>query len=76
MGVLRDYYDCLDYFDDTDWNLAYETIMFCISSDGNKAEALNLYHQWKDKKDFYNMLGCNQFAIDASEKLINSIISY
>lgn len=76
LGVLRDYYDCLDYFDDTDWNLAYETIMFCISSDGNKAEALNLYHQWKDKKDFYNMLGCNQFAIDASEKLINSIISY
>lgn len=75
LSVLRDYYDCLDYFEDEDWNLAYETIMFCISSDGNKSEAQYLYHQWKDKEEFYNMLG-NQFAIDASEKLINSINSY
>lgn len=75
LSVLRDYYDCLDYFDDADWNLAYKTIMFCISSDGNKSEGQNYYHQWKDKADFYSLLG-NQFAIDASEKLINSILLY
>lgn len=74
LSVLRDYYDCLDYFDKDEWELAIQTIMYCVSNDSNNSDALRLKQQWEDKYDFYNMIG-NHFAVDAAMKLMNSVDS-
>lgn len=74
LSVLRDYYDCLDYFEQDDWNLAIETIMYCVSDITNDTKTCELLNQWQEKKDFYRMIG-NHFAVDASQKLINSVTS-
>ena len=72
LSVLRDYYDCLDYFDKDDWNLALKTIIYCISENIDKAEAQKIRNEWEGKIDFYSMIG-NHFAAEASKKLKNSI---
>ena len=72
LSVLRDYYDCLDYFDNEDWSLAYQTISFCISNNPDKDAKEMFYKTWQERVNFYNLIG-NQFAIEASEKLIFSI---
>ena len=72
--MLRDYYDCLDYFDQEDWDLAVKTIMYSISENSNDVETQEFRQQWQERMDFYNMIG-NHFAVDASQKLINSVSS-
>ncbi|WP_458409885.1 dynamin family protein [Bacteroides congonensis] len=74
LSVLRDYYDCLDYFDQEDWDLAVKTIMYSISENSNDVETQEFRQQWQERMDFYNMIG-NHFAVDASQKLINSVSS-
>lgn len=73
LAVLRDYYDGLEYFEKEDWDLAIKTIMYCISDDANNTGKQEYRHQWQARIDFYNMIG-NHFAIDATQKLINSLI--
>ena len=73
LAVLRDYYDGLEYFDKEDWDFAIKTIMYCISDDANNTGKKEYRHQWQEKMEFYNLIG-NRFAIDASLKLINSVI--
>ena len=72
LSVLRDYYDRLDYFDEDDWNLAFKTIMHCISDNANYSETQSLLHQWQERERLYSMMG-NHFAEEASQKLIDSI---
>lgn len=73
LAVLRDYYDGLEYFDKEDWDLAIKTIMYCISDDANHTGKQEYRHQWQARMAFYKLIG-NHFAIDASQKLINSVI--
>lgn len=71
--MLRDYYDCLDYLEKDDWDLAIETIKYCVSDSVNYAKAQEFRHQWQERIDLYSMIG-NHFAVDASQKLVNSIV--
>lgn len=73
LAVLRDYYDGLEYFGKEDWEFAVKTIMYCISDDANSIGKEEYRNQWQERMEFYNLIG-NQFAIDASRKLINSVI--
>lgn len=72
LSVLRDYYDSLDYFEKDDWDLAIETIKYCVSDSVNYAKAQEFRHKWQERIDLYSMIG-NHFAVDASQKLVNSI---
>lgn len=72
LSVLRDYYDCEDYFDDDEWSLASKTIELCIADIQEETTKLQLKEQWQEKSAFYKSIG-NYFAIDAVEKLINSL---
>ncbi len=72
LSVLRDYYDCEDYFDDDEWTLASKTIELCIADNQEATKKLQLKEQWQEKIAFYSSIG-NYFAIDAAEKMINSL---
>ena len=74
LSVMRDYYDCIDYFDSNDWSLASQTIDFCISNKQEESIKNDLLKQWDEKHDFYESIG-NYFAADASEKFIISLKS-
>lgn len=73
LAVLRDYYDGLEYFEKEDWEFALNTIMYCISDEANSIGKKEYRNQWQEKMEFYNLIG-NHFAIDASQKIINSLI--
>ncbi len=73
LSVLRDYYDCLDYFEQDDWNLAIETIKYCVSDSVDNDKAQKFREEWKERINLYSMIG-NHFAADASQKLVNSIV--
>ncbi len=72
LSVLRDFHDGLDYFDSLDWDYAMQTIAFCISDNQNETAKQEFQSQWKEKMDFYRLIG-NHYAIEASEKLLSTL---
>ena len=74
LSVLRDYYDGSGYFDEEEWSLVSKTIDFCLSDNQDMNTRLLMIEQWRNKADYYNIIG-NQYAIEASEKLLKSLNS-
>lgn len=72
LSVMRDYYDCNDYFDEEDWALALKTIEYCVSDVQNASTKNSIKEQWQERLDFYKFIG-NHFAVDSSGKLIESL---
>lgn len=74
LSVMRDYYDCMDYFDEEEWNVVMQTVAFCLSEEQDSNLKKELQEQWKDELDYYESIG-DHLAVDSVNKLLKSIKS-
>lgn len=75
LSVMRDYYDCENYFSDDEWENAAKSMSLCLEDTPKKEDISEQKQYWMDKIKFFRMLNSNS-ELEAAEKLIKSLESH
>lgn len=75
LSVLRDYYDCEDYFNDEEWDNAAKCMSVCMDENPDSADVAAQKTYWQNKVELYKLLNCNS-ELESSLKLLKALVSY
>jgi len=72
LSVMRDYYDCEDYFDDEEWGNAAKCMSICLDDKPIIEDVLSQKKYWGNKIEFYKLLDSHS-ELEAASKLLNAL---